>query len=74
MNVNKNLEPVKHLTGNIEQKFSWYVLIRAPESIFKRIILEAYFINLIAPFLNEQIDNNVLILFRNSVTLQCKFY
>ena len=40
---------------------------RAPESTFKRI-LEACFIKLIVPSLNEQSDNNVLMLFRNGVT------
>ena len=29
--VSKNSEPAKHLARNIEPKFSWYVLTRAPE-------------------------------------------
>ena len=40
--VNKDSEPAKHLPGNIEHEFSWYVLTRAPKNTFKRIILEAY--------------------------------
>ena len=30
--VSKNSEPAKHLARNIEHKFSWYVLTRAPEN------------------------------------------
>ena len=40
--VNKDSEPAKHLPGNIEHEFSWYVLTRAPKNTFKRIIMEAY--------------------------------
>ena len=66
--VNKNSEPAKHLAGNIEHEFSWFILARAPVNTLKRRILEAYFIKLIAPSLNEQLDNDVLMLFRNGVT------
>ena len=66
--VNKNSEPAKHLARNIEHEFSWYVLTRAPENTLKRSILEAYFIKLIVPSLNEKLDNDVLMLFRNTVT------
>ena len=36
------------------------------EGIYR--ILEAYFINLIVPSLNQQLDNDVLMLFRDGVT------
>ena len=48
--------------------FSWYELTRAIENTLKRRILEAYFIKLIVPSLNEQLNNDVLMLFRNGVT------
>ena len=67
-NVNKNSEPGKHLARNIEHEFSWYVLTRAPKNTLKRRIVEAYFVKLIVPSLNEQLDNDVLMLFRNCVT------
>ena len=51
--VNMNTEPAKHLAGNIEHEFSWYVLTRALKNALKRIILEAYFIKLIVPSLKE---------------------
>ena len=66
--VNKNSEPAKHLARNIEHKFSWYVLTRVTENALKRNILEAHFVKLIVPSLNEQLDNDVLMLFRNVVT------
>ena len=64
--VKKNSEPAKHLPRKIEHKLSWYILARAPVNTLKRIILEAYFIKLIVPSLNGQLDNKLL--FRNSVT------
>ena len=66
--INKNSEPAKHLAINIEHEFSWYILARAPVNTFKRRIQEAYFIKLITPSLNGQLDNDVLMLFRNGVT------
>ena len=73
--VNKNSEPAKHLAKNIEHQFSWYELTRSLENILyyrvytlKRRILEAYFIKLIVPSLDEELDNDVLMLFRNGVT------
>ena len=66
--VNKISEPAKHLVRNIEHEFSWCVLRRTPENTLKRRILEAYFIKLIAPSLNEQLDNDVLMIFRNGIT------
>ena len=65
--VSKNSEPAKHLARNIEHEFSWYILARAPVNTIKRRILEVYFIKLIVPSLNDQLDN-VLMLFRNGVT------
>ena len=66
--INKNSEPAKHLARNIEHKFSWYVLTRAPENTIKSRILEASFIKLIVLSLNELLDNDALKLFRNVVT------
>ena len=59
---------MKHLARNIEYEFSWYIFARAHVNTLSRRILEAYFIKLIVPYLNEQLDNNVLMLFRNGVT------
>ena len=45
-----------------------FILARGPVSTLKRRSLEAYFIKLIATSPNEQLDNDVLMLFRNGVT------
>ena len=66
--VNKNSELAMHLARNIEHEFSWHVPAKAPENTLKRGILEANFIKLIVPSLNEQLANYVLMLFRNGVT------
>ena len=67
--INKSSEPAKHYVArNIEQEFSWFILARAPVNTLKRRILEAYFIKLIAPSIKRQLDNDVLMLFRNGVT------
>ena len=66
--VSKNSEPARHLARNTEHKFSWYILARTPVYTLKRRIPEAYFIKLIVPSLNGQLDNDVLMLFRNGVT------
>ena len=65
---NENSEPAKHLARNIEHKFIWYVLTRASENTLKRRILEAFFIKLIISSINEQLNNDALMLFRNVVT------
>ena len=71
--INKNSEPAKNLARNIEHECSWFILARVPANTFKRRILEAYFMKIIAPSLNEQLDNDVLMLFRNGVTWRYKF-
>ena len=71
--MNKNSEPSKNLVRNIEHEFSWFILTKSPVNTLKRRILEAYFIKLIVPSLNEQLDNDVLMLFKNGVTLRYIF-
>ena len=59
--VSKNSEPSKHLARNIEYEFSWYILARAPVNTIKRRIPEAYFVKLIVPSLNKQLDNVLML-------------
>ena len=66
--INKNSEPANHLARNIEHESSWFILARAPVNTLKIKILEAYFIKLIAQSLNEQLNKDVVMLFRNGVT------
>ena len=65
---NKQSEPIKHLKYFPDQQFEWKVLTRAPEYTRKRKTLEAFLIKSINPSFNEQLDTELLVLFRNGVT------
>ena len=65
---NGKLEPSKHLKTNPEHKFDWIILSRTPSHRLKREILEAYFIKQLNPSLNDQLDSEILILFRHGAT------
>ena len=65
---NSKSEPAKHLKENPTHKFIWTIISKAPKNFCKRRVLEAYFIKTIYPKLNEQLDNEILTLFRNSIT------
>ena len=67
-NIKMKSEPAKHLAENNNHSFQWKVLISAPKNTRTRKNLEAYLIALMKPTLNEQVESNVLILFRNGVT------
>ena len=45
-------------------------LPQRPENTLKRTILEANFMKLVVPSLNEQLQSSVFILLRNGVTLR----
>ena len=61
-------EPAKHLRRNIGHKFNWTILSNAPKGERDRKNLEAYFIILQKPSLNNQVKFNDLILFRHGIT------
>jgi len=67
-NPTKKSEPSKHLRQHIEHVFTWTILCRAPKNTRTRKNLEASFIALLKPDLNEQSDFDILVLFRNGVT------
>ena len=67
-NPKKDSEPAKHLFQNPDHVFQWNVLMSAPMNNRKRKILEAFFIAVKRPTLNEQKDSKKLTLFRNGVT------
>ena len=64
----KNSDCVKHLNDYFGHECQWFVLSRASKSCLKRKILEAYYIKTCPPLLNNQMNSDVLNLFRNGVT------
>ena len=60
--------PSKHLISNITHYFSWSVICNTPIKKLTCKILEAYFIALLKPTLNDQIESDLLHLFKNEIT------
>ena len=67
-NPMKSSEPSKYLRHNINHCFTWTVISNAPKNAKIRKNLEASYIPLWKPDLNEQKDFERLVLFRNGVT------
>ena len=67
-NPNKSSEPSKHLRSNINYSFTWVVISNAQKIAKTRKNLEASYIALWKPDLNEQKHFERLVLFRNGVT------
>ena len=66
--IDRNSECFKHLQEHLSHGFQWSVLSIAPKNSFKQKIVEAYFIKIMVPSLNGQMNSDVLALFRNSIT------
>ena len=67
-NPTKSSEPSKHLRSNISQCFTWAVMSNAPKNPKTRKNLEASYIALWKPDLNEQKDFERLASFTNGIT------
>ena len=63
-----NSMPARHLLTNTSHVFTWKVLSIAPKDTLKRKLLEAFFIKVYKPILNEQVLSKKLTLFHNGVT------
>ena len=61
-------EPAKHLMENASHKFTWKVLSDASSHFRRRRILEAFFIAIRKPVLNDQLEHHSLSLFRHGIT------
>ena len=61
-------EPSKHRQSNINHYFTWAIISNAPKNAKTRKNLEASYIALWKPDLNEQKGFERLVLFRNGVT------
>ena len=64
----KSSEPAKHLFHHPTHSFTWSIIMSAPQNLRVRKNLEASFIALKAPVLNNQMESKKLTLFRHGVT------
>ena len=62
-NPTKSSEPEKHLQSNINHHFTWTIISNAPKNAKTRKNLEASYIAVWKPDLNEQKDFERLVLF-----------
>ena len=67
-NTTHKSEPAQHIKNHIGHLFDWSILCNAPSNNQIRKNLEALFIGIIKPFLNEQTNFDRLRLFRNGIT------
>ena len=67
-NATKDSEPARHLSKYINHVFTWKILCHVSKKTDIRKNLEAIFIALLKPSLNEQKNFERLILFRNGIT------
>ena len=58
-------EPAKHLIENASHKFTWKVVSIAPSHFHRRKILEAFFIALRKPALNDLLEHHLNLLCSN---------
>ena len=68
MRVELNSECFKDLQECLSHDFQWSVLSIAPRNTFKRKILAVYFIKIMEPSLNSQMNSDALTLFRIGLT------
>ena len=67
-NSPKKSKPAAHLQNNIEHYFTWRILCKAPSNARTRKNIQTFFIVIMRPSFNEQINCDALILFNNGVT------
>ena len=67
-NPTKDCEPVRHLKEHINHVFTWKILCHASKKTDIHRNLEAIFIALLKPSLNEEKNFERSILFRNGIT------
>ena len=62
------LNPSKKINSHFDHIFTWSIICNAPTNKFKRKIIEACYIATNKPTLNDQLDSDLLHLFRNGIT------
>ena len=68
------MKPAKHLKYFRDHQFEWKGRTRAPKYTKKRKNLKALLNRYVNPSLNEQLNTEVLVLFRNCMTRSYIFY
>ena len=61
-------EPAQHIKNHIRHLLDWSILYNIPSNSKIRKNLEALFIDVMKPSLNEQTNFDCLTFFRNSIT------
>ena len=64
----KKSKPAANLEQNIDHYFTWRILYNAPSNARTRKNIEAFFIAIMRPSLNQQTDSDALILFKTGIT------
>ena len=59
--------PSKHINSHLDHIFNWSIICNAPTNKFKQKTIEAYFIAINKPTLNDQLDSYLLHLFTNGI-------
>ena len=67
-NPTKVLNSSKRIKDNVDHMFHWSMLARATTNMLQQKVLEAYYIVLEKPTLNDQLEPDRLNLFRNGMT------
>ena len=66
--INHNSSPAEHVKNNQGHTFSWHIITIAPTDDSKRKILEAIFIAIHKPGINDQVKHRNLTLFKHGIT------
>ena len=67
--------PAQHINSHLDHMFTLSIICDAPTNKFERKIIEVYFIAVIKPTLNDQLDLDLLLLFSIGITmLNCTYF
>ena len=66
--LKKSSEVGDHLLVNPDHNITWQIIAKAPAQIFKRKVLEAFYVSELKATFNSQKDVKITKLFRNGIT------
>ena len=67
-NINKDSNPARHLREFPNHSFEWRIILNAPKNLRLRKNIESLFIASRRPKINNQLDADSLVLFKNGIT------